>query len=68
MEKFNVMDMFFYPDMYRTLSFVDLYRSLHDITQLTDKICLFQLMLNVPSNSYVHDGTLPQFNGTLTQK
>ena len=29
--------------------------------------CLFELMLNVPVNSYGHDGTLPPLYGILTQ-
>ena len=29
--------------------------------------CLFELMLNVPVNSYGHVGTLPPFYGTFTQ-
>ena len=31
------------------------------------KVCLFELMLNVPDNSKVHVGTLPPFYGAFTQ-
>ena len=30
-------------------------------------LCLFELMLSVPVNSYGHVGTLPSFYGTYTQ-
>ena len=31
------------------------------------RICLIDLKLNVPVNSYGHDGALPPFYGTFTQ-
>ena len=37
------------------------------VHKVTRKVCLFELILNVPVNNKCHVGTVPPFYGTFTQ-